>query len=163
MIVVIADTSPLNYLIQIDYQELLPRLYGRVLIPSAVLTELQHADTPAAVFAWAQQPPTWIDVREVSSVPDPTLDGLDVGEREAIQLAEWERADLLLIDERLGVRLAREHGLTVTGTLGVLIQAAARHLIDMREAIRRLQMTTFRCTPEMYEKALQHTSRTSEL
>ena len=49
------------------------------------------------------------------------LDGLDPGERHAILLAINEHADLLLMDERAGVRVAREHGLTVTGTLGILL------------------------------------------
>jgi predicted nucleic acid-binding protein len=155
MILVVADTSPLNYLIQINCHELLPALYGQVLIPAAVFEELQHPATPAAVLGWAQQLPPWIDVREVSSEPDSTLNGLGPGEREAIQLAERERADLLLIDERLGVRLAQQHGLTVTGTLGILIQAAVRRLVDMEEVIAQLQKTTFRCTPEMYERARQ--------
>jgi predicted nucleic acid-binding protein len=57
------------------------------------------------------------------------------------------------MDERLGVRLAQQHGLAVTGTLGILVQAAVRRLVDMDEAIQRLQRTTFRCTPEMYERA----------
>jgi predicted nucleic acid-binding protein len=153
MIVVVADTSPLNYLIQIDCHELLPALYGQVLIPAAVFQELQHAGTPAAVFGWARQLPPWVEVREVFFQPDSTLDGLGPGEREAIQLAERESADLLLMDERLGVRLAQQHGLAVTGTLGILVQAAVRHLVDMDEAIQRLQRTTFRCTPEMYERA----------
>jgi predicted nucleic acid-binding protein len=132
---------------------LLPALYGQVLIPAAVFQELQHAGTPAAVFGWAQQLPPWVEVREVFFQPDSTLDGLGPGEREAIQLAERESADLLLMDERLGVRLAQQHGLAVTGTLGILVQAAARRLVDMDEAIQRLQRTTFRCTPEMYERA----------
>jgi predicted nucleic acid-binding protein len=46
MIVVVADTSPLNYLIQLDHVELLRRLYSRVLIPEAVLSELQREPAP---------------------------------------------------------------------------------------------------------------------
>ena len=41
MIAVVADTSPLNYLIQIDCQDVLQALYGSVLVPAAVLTELE--------------------------------------------------------------------------------------------------------------------------
>jgi predicted nucleic acid-binding protein len=155
MIVVVADTSPLNYLTQIDCQQLLSALYGRLLIPAAVFEELRHPATPAAALVWAEQLPAWVDVRRVVLQSDATLDGLEIGEREAIQLARFEEADLLLIDERLGRRLAQEQGLTVTGTLGVLVQAAVRRLVDMDEAIRRLQTTTFRCTPETYERARQ--------
>ena len=62
---------------------------------------------------------------------------LDPGERDAIQLAKEEHADLLLMDERLGVRMALRRGLMVTGTLGVLVQAARR------------------CKPGMFQQARQ--------
>ena len=51
--IVIADTTPLNYLVLIDQSNLLPRLYGRVLIPSAVYQELQAEGAPASVRDWA--------------------------------------------------------------------------------------------------------------
>jgi predicted nucleic acid-binding protein len=68
---------------------------------------------------------------------------LDPGERQAIQLAKQEHADLLLIDEKLGPRIARERGLAVTGTLGVLLQAAERGLIDIEQALTDLRATDF--------------------
>ena len=55
--IVIADTTPLNYLVVIEHSHLLPQLYGRVLIPRAVFEELQQERTPAAVRAWASHPP----------------------------------------------------------------------------------------------------------
>ncbi len=60
--VVIADTSPLNYLVLIQAIEVLPRLYPRVVVPSPVLDELQHPDTPEAVKNWAVGLPPWIEV-----------------------------------------------------------------------------------------------------
>jgi len=44
--IVVSDTSPINYLILIDYQDVLPTLFGQIIIPQAVLNELQHAKTP---------------------------------------------------------------------------------------------------------------------
>ena len=44
--IIVSDTSPLNYLILTDYQDVLPTLFGQVIIPQAVLNELQHAKTP---------------------------------------------------------------------------------------------------------------------
>ena len=55
------------------------------------------------------------------------------------------------MDEKLGVRLARQRGLAVTGTLGVLVQGARRGLVDIDEAIARLEATNFRCRPELFE------------
>jgi predicted nucleic acid-binding protein len=49
MTVVVADTSPLNYLVQIDEAELLPKLYGTVIIPGEVYEELNHPGAPLAV------------------------------------------------------------------------------------------------------------------
>jgi predicted nucleic acid-binding protein len=153
MIVVVADTSPLNYLIQIGCQEVLPTLYERVSVPVAVLKELDHARTPAAVLAFVHQMPEWIVVRQASLTPDPTLAVLDPGEREAIQLAKEEHADLLLMDEKIGVHLARQRGLKVIGTLGVLVQAAQHGLINIDAALARLRATDFRCTPRLFEQA----------
>ena len=100
--IVVADASPLNYLIQIECDTLLPKLFGKVLVPAAVIEELRHAAAPAAVGSWLSQAPPWIEVREVTARADTTLELLDPGEREAIQLAQEIHADLLLIDERRG-------------------------------------------------------------
>jgi len=149
----VADTSPLNYLVEINCQDLLPALYERVLVPAAVVKELDHPGAPATVRSWRRRLPDWIVIREVRSAPDAALAGLDPGEHEAIQLAQEEHADLLLMDEKLGGRLARRRGLAVTGTLGVLVQAARRGLVDMEAAVERLRATDFRCTPRIFEQA----------
>jgi len=161
MIVVVADSSPLNYLIQIECQHLLPVLFERVFVPVAVVKELDHAGAPAVVRAFLDEMPQWIAVRQVRLVPHLTLSGLDPGAREAIQLAMEEHADLLLMDEKLGTRLARRFGLTVIGTLGVLVQAAQYGLVDIDVAFARLRATSFRCAPQLLEQAKQQ-SRAKE-
>lgn len=155
MIVVVADTSPLNYLVLIDCQELLHALYERVFVPKAVIEELADRRTPAKVRTWAACAPDWLKIRDIQRLFDAALAGLDPGEREAIQLAQEEHADLLLMDERIGVKLARQRGLAVTGTLGVLIQAGRRGFVDIDAALRRLQSTDFRCTPQLLEHTRQ--------
>ena len=72
MILVVADTSPLNYLIQIHCQELLPTLYQRVFVPTAVIRELAHIRAPAMVRAWLSNVPEWLEIREVQTPPDVT-------------------------------------------------------------------------------------------
>jgi predicted nucleic acid-binding protein len=153
MIVVVADTSPLNYLVLIHCQDVLAALYDRVLVPPAVMTELDHPRTPRIVRAWLGHLPQWLEVRGVRSPPVATLAGLDPGEQQAIQLAQEEHADLLLIDERRGVALARHQGLEVTGTLGVLMQAGRLALVDIDAALSDLQATDFRSMPELFEQA----------
>ena len=161
MIVVVADTSPLNYLIQISCDHALPVLYERVLVPSAVVEELGHPRAVAAVHAWLTGVPSWLVVQRVTEATDVRLARLDPGEREAIQLARQEHADLLLMDEKLGVRIAREEGLAVTGTLGVLLQAARRGLVDMERALTDLQATDFRCSRRVMEEVRRRAKASS--
>ncbi len=80
---------------------------------------------------------------------------LDDGERAAIALAELIHADLLLMDERKGVRVSLQKGFEVTGTLGILDLAARRGLIDLGECFNRLKATNFRYRPEMMADLLE--------
>ena len=64
MTVVIADSSPLNYLALIGSVEILHRLYGAVVVPEQVISELLDQAAPHDVRKWAADLPDWIDVRE---------------------------------------------------------------------------------------------------
>ena len=63
--IVVADTSPLNYLIRLGRPEVLRDIYGRVLVPRAVLIEMQHPEAPPEVSAWAAAPPAWLEAIQV--------------------------------------------------------------------------------------------------
>ena len=148
--IVVADTSPLNYLIQIACDSLLPQLYERIVIPSGVMQELEHPSAPEAVRVWLTIIPAWIEVSLISSMPDAELAYLGLGEREAIQLAEEQHADLLLMDERKGRQEAKLRGLRTTGTLGVLLSAGELGLVEPVSAYRRLLTeTTFRTSASL--------------
>jgi predicted nucleic acid-binding protein len=148
--IVVADASPLNYLIHVSCDTLLRDLYGRVFVPTAVLSELRHPLAPPRVGSWAAHPPSWIEVRVVNTQADLTLEALDQGEREAIQLAQEERAGLLLIDEKRGRLEAKRRGIPTTGTLGILVTAGVRGLIEAEVVFNQLvTSTTFRTTPEV--------------
>lgn len=151
---VIADTGPVNYLIQIGHIDLLPNLFDRVAIPKAVQAELTHALAPASVRLWVTGAPAWLEIHDTAGLPGRPLTDLDPGEAAAIALASRLHADLLLIDERLGFRVAQQMGLRVTGTLGVLDIAAERGLVDFAEAIRRLEQTSFRRPLKLLEVLL---------
>lgn len=123
--IVVADSGPLHYLILLEQVELLQRFYGQVLVPEPVASELADRAAPNIVREWITRPPTWVDVRPVTSEAVSTVtDDLDLGERATIALAETMHADLLLIDEAAGRAEAKRRHLRVTGTLGVLRSAA---------------------------------------
>jgi hypothetical protein len=75
--IVVADTTPLNHLILIDHASALKALYGRVIIPQAILSELQHEATPPRVEQWISNRPDWLEVKYASLLADPTLAHLD--------------------------------------------------------------------------------------
>ena len=157
---VIADAGPVNYLLLVGHIDILPALFGNVILPSVVRDELKDPGTPLVVRNWIAHPPSWIDVRLTTSDPDAVaLRGLDAGEVAAITLAVDLAAGLLLIDDREGVIAARRIGFAVTGTLGVLDLAAERGLLNLREAFDRLKRTNFRCPQSVMDHLLDKASR----
>lgn len=150
---VVADAAPLNYLVQLDCDSFLPQLYERVLVPEAVISELRHKKAPPAVSSWAWNPPSWLEVCTVSIRPDSSLERLDPGEREAIQLAEQKLGSVVLIDEERARREAKRRGIRTTGTLGVLLEGTERGVFDGEAAFLRLTtQTSFRTSFQLREE-----------
>jgi len=134
--IAIADTSPLNYLVLIGETEILERLYGRVVVPEAVWRELQHPETPATVAEWVAHRPAWLQIERTTVPQDAGLQLLAEGEREAIVLAQkYQPQALLLMDEGKGRREATRRKLRITGTLGVLNDAASRGWVNLPSAL----------------------------
>jgi predicted nucleic acid-binding protein len=132
-----------------------------VVIPEAVLRELLHPETPTAVSEWIARRPAWLEVERITIPMDPDLQSLGEGEREAIILAEQHRPNiLLLMDEGKGCQEAQRRHLRITGTLGVLNDAASRGWVDLSSAFERLRKTTFRASPSLLQSLLdRNTSR----
>jgi predicted nucleic acid-binding protein len=151
--IVVSDTSPLNYLVLIGEIDILPPLFGRVLAPPEVLRELQHPQAPAPVRDWAKRPPPWLELR--APTMKSALGNLGAGESDAISLAQELRADLILIDERPGTRAVEKLGLQPIGTLGVIRMASQRHLLSFRDAILELRKTNFRGPDELIDEFLK--------
>lgn len=141
--IVVSDTSPLNYLVLIGHIDLLPRLYEQVVIPRAVFNELSVIEAPALVRRWIQRLPDWIVISE-SVNQDHSLFYLDRGEQDGIALAQAIHADLILLDESKAREAAKARKIPITGTLGILLSAAENGWIDLPEAFEDLRATNFR-------------------
>lgn len=151
--IVVCDTTPLNYLILIDSVDVLRILYKQVVAPSAVLTEMQAEGSPQSVVDWTLNKPDWIIVKPVTQIS--LINELEEGEAEAIALAEYLKADLILLDDKRARLIAQLRGLRVVGTLGVMVEAARTHLIDFDAALAKLKKTNFRFSPAVIESALE--------
>ena len=154
--IVISDTSPICYLLLIGEIELLSQLYGQVFIPKIVQQELSDNQAPTIVQNWIKNPPNWLRIETVQENNDaPDLQGLDAGEKAAIILAEIQGADLVIIDDGLGRKIARARGLKITGLLGVLSEAAQQKLVDFPDAIARIQQTSFFASEDLIKSLLK--------
>lgn len=137
---VVCDTSPLILLAKIGRLELLFRLYDEVVIPASVLDEVRARSTAEtrAIEVLVEHQSLGIQYGSpelLESVPAE----LGAGEREAIAVAIETAADLLILDDLAGRRFARERELSITGTIGILIEARARNLIaSVRGELDRL-------------------------
>ncbi|MGH7340415.1 MAG: DUF3368 domain-containing protein [Candidatus Rokuibacteriota bacterium] len=153
---VVSDTSPLCHAIWIGEAEILPALFGTVVIPTGVAAELASGGAPQPVRSWITEPPGWLEIRtvHVEETP-PALARLHRGEREALLLARQSNARLVLLDERAARRAAEALGLKVMGLLGVLDQAARRGWLDFADALDRLVATGFYLTPDLIETLLK--------
>ena len=97
--IVVSDTSPLNYLVIINAIDVLPQLFGEVYVPPKVIEELGHSKTPYVVKQWAFSPPAWLKV----IAPTTTLAfsiAIDPGEAHAIALAKQLNATTVLLMTR---------------------------------------------------------------
>lgn len=158
--IIVSNTSPINYLILIGHINLLPELFGQIIIPQAVYSELSDASAPSLVQTWIATPPNWLKIQPVSQPSDAIVDLLDPGERAAILLAQELNADLLLLDDMKARRIATERGFAIAGILGILDRAATMQLIDLPAAVQNLRNTSFWASDSLFQKLLDKHSTT---
>lgn len=152
---VVSNTTPLCYLVLIDGIHILPELFGDILIPEAVQSELTHLNAPPTVRKWITDPPGWLKIMAVETAITTERNKLHAGEREAIMLAQCINADLVVLDEKFSRQVAVSRGLSVTGLLGILDRAASRSMLNLFEAVRRIEQTNFRVKPLLLKKLLE--------
>ena len=159
--VVVADTGPLIALARIGRLDLLRRLYGRVVVPPAVHTELaMDSNRPGAKVLAGAFAAGWIVVETVTdlSVRLELDQVLGPGEAQAIALAEQDDARFLLIDDARGRRTARAHGVPVVGVVGVLLAAKSRgELAAVGPVFDGLSNAGYRLSPRLVAATLDRT------
>lgn len=155
--IVVSDASPLISLAAVDLLPLLRDLYGTVLIPPAVHQEIRHAK-PSAPGAAALGAASWLRVESLrGEFLVRALEGeLDRGEAEALALATEQGAELTLIDEHRGRKVASRLGIKSVGVLGVLVEAKRKGLLpEVKPALARLVgEASFRVSASLCRKVL---------
>lgn len=128
MLKIVSNTTPIICLLKLNRLELLQRLYNQIYIPTAVFKEIEAGKAKGYYKALSKI--DWINIIETQDKQAVKyfLD-LDEGEAEAIVLAAEIKADLIILDEKLGRFHAKHADLKITGTIGILIKAKSEGLI----------------------------------
>lgn len=156
--IVVSDTSPIINLAMIGRLELLPALFGEVIIPYKVFEEItRRGDSmPGAEAVLAAR---WVETRSCTNTTlvQALRTQLDSGEAEAIALALELESGLLLIDEKMGRQVARGFSLSVMGLVGVLTLAKRQGLIlEIKSVLDELiQRAGFRISDDLYQAVLK--------
>jgi uncharacterized protein len=145
--VVVADASPLIALHQIGMLDLLRSEFGEVVVPPAVVREIRPS-VPSL---------PWITERPLGQPLASRVlrASLGPGESEALSLAVELHAVRFVVDERAARRIAEGLGLSVIGTLGILLAAKRKGSLErVRPSIEALISRGFWVAPRVVERVL---------
>lgn len=142
---VVCNTSPLQYLHQLEVLHILPALVRRVIVPPAVVDELdagraQGLDLPDLRAL------DWVAIRTPAGAPVlPLVTDLGPGETQVIALALESRDAVVVLDDGVARRIAEALEIRLTGTLGLLLDAKRARLIPaVTPLLDRLESLRFR-------------------
>lgn len=151
---VISDSSTITNLIQIGELSILEKLFSEITIPRKVYEELATYENHKVQIDFLD----WIIVDTVQDTAAVArlAEVLDLGEAEAIVLAQETNADFLVIDERKGRKVAEELGINIVGLLGILIRAKkAGYITQLKPLLDQLVSSVgFRVSRKLYERVL---------
>jgi uncharacterized protein len=155
---VISNTTPIISLLKIGMPELLKILFGEIIIPQAVYNELVVNNSMAEEIERIKEC-SFLKVQKVENVFAVKLLqkqlNLGLGESEAIVLADSNKAGLLIIDEKKGRHIARDMGLPITGTLGILVEAKNHNYIDkLKPSLDKMMKTNIRISETLYNQII---------
>lgn len=162
--IIVSDTTPLRYLIEIGEVQILATLFGNIIIPPRVFAELQDPNTPQPVREWLQSPPGWLELRRADISLFTPQTKIEDGEREAIALALELQADALLCDDGKAIKEANRLKVPVIRLFNILERAAADNLLDLPAVVAKMKQTTFHLPPaEIVEAMLERDRQRKEL
>ncbi len=146
---VICNTSPIQYLHQLELLHILPELVGQVIIPSAVIKELE-AGRKLGINLPDLTTLDWVTIRQPVNLSALALVvNLGPGETEVLMLALESNDPIVILDDALARRMAKMINIRLTGTLGLLIDAKNAGLISLAEPVlNQLQTLGFRLAPK---------------
>jgi predicted nucleic acid-binding protein len=152
---VVSDTSPLLNLALIERLTLLESQFPSVTVPRQVWQELTDGDAGLdAVRALRDDGFLTVVEVEESDLFTEIFYELDYGETAAICHGIEREADLVLLDEKDGRRVARRHGLTVTGVIGILLRAAKNGDVELKQELDSLREAGFWISDDLYSKII---------
>ena len=159
--IVISDTTPIISLLKINQLELLYHLFGEVQVPDAVYEELIsnvkfQKEAEKILRAEYVKKVVVEDKKSVTLLRRAT--GLDAGESEAIILSDEIKADLLLMDELKGRQVAKQMGLNIMGTVGILMTSFDEELLSAEEiekCIDVLRSNGRHISEKLYEQLME--------
>jgi predicted nucleic acid-binding protein len=156
--IVVADTSVILNLCRVQHEHLLPQLFKRVLIPAEVADEFARLTKIQKRFLGLTLP-VWIEISSAPRTfpPEVIKAQLDIGESAAIALCLNQKADVLLIDEKIGREIAVGLGIRIVGITGVLVDAKNEKLISsVKVLLDRLENEAgFWIAPSLRTRVLQ--------
>ncbi|MCI0339182.1 MAG: DUF3368 domain-containing protein [Acidobacteria bacterium] len=162
--IVISDTTPLRYLIEIEEVHILEKLFGQVIIPEKVYEELQGKKTPQKVKEWIQSPPSWLEVRQADLSLFTPERPIQDGEREAIALAIELKPDALLLDDEDAMKEAYRLKIPFLRTFRILEEAAKKNFLgDLTKVVEKMSQTSFYMPPnELIDAMLERDRQRKE-
>ena len=156
--IVVADASPLIFLAKVRRLELICELLGGdIRIPRAVRAEVM---APGIDPAERDVLEAFLASCVIEAVPRPRsfASAMSRADNAALTLAVRRKADILLCDERVTRLMAETEGIRPLGTLGVLLRAGRRGLMQPAETRRVVDLLVathgFRIGVELYQAAL---------
>lgn len=153
---VVSDTSPLLNLALIERLDLLKTQFSSITIPTQVWEELTDGEAALNSIRDLRKEEflTIVEVAESDLFIEIRRE-LDRGETAAICYAIQQEADLLLVDEKEGRRVARRHDLEVTGVLGILLKGANAGNVELKEELDALREAGFWISEDLYSRVLR--------